>query len=41
MNARQLLDAVPGLTYRQLDLWTRAGYLHTSTPRPGTGHVRQ
>ena len=27
LGARQVLEAVPGLTYRQLDYWTRTGRL--------------
>ncbi|TDD93648.1 MerR family transcriptional regulator [Actinomadura rubrisoli] len=41
MNTRQLLDHVPGLTYRQLDLWTRSGYLHALQAGPGSGHARR
>jgi hypothetical protein len=41
MNARQILDALPGLTYRQLDGWTRAGYLRALPPDPGTGRARR
>lgn len=28
------------LTYRQLDYWTRVGYLNATMPAPGSGHVR-
>jgi len=28
------------LTYRQLDYWTRTGYLKATMPKPGSGHVR-
>lgn len=28
-----------GITYRQLDYWTRAGYLRTTTPRRGSGYA--
>ena len=31
---------VIGVTYRQLDHWTRAGYLHDDRTRPGSGHHR-
>lgn len=29
-----------GLTYRQLDYWTRLGYLVADENRPGSGNVR-
>lgn len=29
-----------GITYRQLDFWTRSGYLHPVTPSPGSGYIR-
>jgi hypothetical protein len=30
-----------GITYRQVDYWTRAGYLHSiGPPMPGTGYQR-
>lgn len=29
-----------GLTYRQLDYWTRRGYLKAEDPTPGSGHSR-
>jgi hypothetical protein len=32
--------AALGVTYRQLDYWTRRGYLHLTTPTPGYGHPR-
>lgn len=41
MHASQLLDQVPGLTYRQLDRWTNAGYLHAVQEREGSGHARR
>lgn len=35
------LTIVADLTYRQVDFWTRAGYLTTlDDPTPGTGHPR-
>jgi hypothetical protein len=30
-----------GLTYRQLDYWTRVGYLRAADPTPGTGQARE
>lgn len=30
----------PGMTYRQLDYWIRAGYLHPTNPNGGSGSVR-
>lgn len=38
------LDRSPvadGLTYRQLDYWTRCGILHPDVATPGTGQVRR
>lgn len=32
--------ALPGVTYRQLDYWVRAGYLRPTVPTPGTGTAR-
>lgn len=29
-----------GITYRQLDYWTRVGYLHPLDPTPGSGRLR-
>jgi DNA-binding transcriptional MerR regulator len=29
-----------GITYRQLDYWTRKGYVPSSSPTPGSGHAR-
>lgn len=29
-----------GMTYRQLDYWTRQGYLHCDNPTPGSGTRR-
>lgn len=37
------LDVSPmryGLTYRQLDYWTRKGYIHATASNPGSGHYR-
>jgi hypothetical protein len=30
-----------GATYRQLDYWTRRGYLRAANPWPGSGHRRR
>ncbi|MEV3927184.1 MerR family transcriptional regulator [Actinomadura coerulea] len=40
MNAGELLDRLPGLTYRQLDRWTSAGYLRATQAGEGAGHAR-
>ena len=40
MNAGQLLERLPGLTYRQLDRWTNAGYLRATQAGEGAGHAR-
>jgi DNA-binding transcriptional MerR regulator len=34
-------ELYPGVTYRQLDYWTRIGYLFPANPTPGSGHRRQ
>jgi DNA-binding transcriptional MerR regulator len=35
-------ELAPGLTYRQLDYWTRLGLLYPDNgPTPGSGHSRQ
>lgn len=37
----EILAAVPGLTYRQLDYWTRRGYLRcVGAQYPGSGVLR-
>jgi MerR HTH family regulatory protein len=44
-----LTDALPpelnplaaGITYRQLDHWTKRGYLHAENPSPGSGRKRR
>lgn len=40
MNAMELAEHA-GVTYRQLDHWTRLGYLHPSNPNCGTGRHRE
>ncbi|WP_192809756.1 MerR family transcriptional regulator [Actinomadura rudentiformis] len=40
MLAHQVLEQAPGLTYRQLDGWTRANYLHARQDGAGSGHSR-
>lgn len=38
---QDVLEHVGGMSYRQLDYWTRCGYLKTiSDPTPGSGCVR-
>lgn len=34
------LAAATGITYRQLDYWTRTGILHAVEASPGSGYVR-
>lgn len=38
-TAEDLTDL--GLTYRQVDYWTRMGWLKPDNPEPGTGKVRR
>ena len=40
MNAPELVDTA-GITYRQLDYWTRRGYLRAAEANPGCGRDRQ
>lgn len=40
MNAPELVDNA-GITYRQLDYWTRRGYLRPAELNPGCGRDRQ
>ena len=41
MSAAVLADLMSaGMTYRQLDHWTRRGYLRADEPTPGSGHRR-
>lgn len=37
---REIQEAVPGLTYRALDHWSRKGYLHPANPDCGSGRRR-
>ena len=39
-SAADILDAIDGLTYRQLDWWTVRGYINANTNRPGYGMHR-
>lgn len=41
MTSAQTLDAVPGLTYRQLDYWSRNGLLPGVPTRTGSGIPRE
>lgn len=42
MTTSHDLTIVAGLTYRQVDYWTRAGYLTPiGNPRPGHGYPRE
>lgn len=36
----QVRVAAPGITYRKLDYWVRAGYLRPTNPAPGSGEKR-
>lgn len=36
---QHMLDAAPGLTYRQLFYWSRKGWLHPDNPGCGSGHT--
>lgn len=39
VTAMELVGEAP-ITYRQLDYWTRSGYLRLNDRRPGSGHPR-
>jgi DNA-binding transcriptional MerR regulator len=41
MTSADLLNQVPGLTYRMLDHWCTRGYLKPDTAHPGKGRERQ
>lgn len=40
MNTPEVLAAVPGLTYRQLDHWLNRGFIRARDPHPGSGVAR-
>lgn len=40
LTLTELLRAVPGLTYRCVDYWTRTGLLRTARPAHGSGTQR-
>ena len=40
MNSDQMLDRT-GISYRQLDHWTRKGWLQAADGTPGTGNMRR
>ena len=42
LTSAQVLECLPGITYRQLDYWARCGYV-TSIEQPfdGSGHPRR
>lgn len=39
MTGQQLAEHI-GVSYRQVDFWTRKGYLSATDPAPGSGHAR-
>lgn len=41
MNDRDEILRRTGISYRQLDHWTRQGYLHPETPAKGCGTRRE
>ena len=40
MPGQSAFTAIPGLTYRRLDHWTRTGYLTCDKVNPGSGRPR-
>ena len=40
MNTPEVLAAIPGLTYRQLDHWLNRGFIKARNPHPGSGNSR-
>jgi DNA-binding transcriptional MerR regulator len=40
MPDSQIMRAAAEVSYRQLDWWTRQGYLRADNPAPGTGNAR-
>lgn len=41
LTASEVLDAVPGLTYRQLDFWSRTGRIQPLPGKHGSGHYHR
>jgi DNA-binding transcriptional MerR regulator len=41
VSAPEMLERIPGLTYRQLDYWTRAGRIQALPGRSGSGNYRR
>lgn len=41
LTASEVLEAIPGLTYRQLDFWTRSGRVKAMPGRTGSGHYNR
>lgn len=39
-TSAEVMAAIPGLTYRQLDYWTRTGVIAAVTDLPGSGIAR-
>lgn len=40
-SSLQVVDSIPGLTYRQLDYWITAGLIAPSTRAIGSGYPRE
>jgi hypothetical protein len=40
LTSQEVIEAA-GITYRQLDWWTRCGYVQPPDPEPGSGTPRQ
>lgn len=41
LTASEVLEAIPGLTYRQLDFWTRTKRIHALPGKAGSGRYRR
>lgn len=41
LTAPEILEHIPGLTYRQLDFWNRTGRIQPQPGKAGSGHYRR
>jgi DNA-binding transcriptional MerR regulator len=40
VQTSRVAEQIPGITYRQLDYWTRRGFLEADSATPGSGRYR-
>jgi DNA-binding transcriptional MerR regulator len=41
LTASEVLEQIPGLTYRQLDFWSRSGRIQPLPGKSGSGHYHR